>query len=73
MTRYHWMKPSDLPDRLELIDNVSGKPVATIFSIGREWQWTRSTSVLLHGAPSAEGNCRSLTTAKDQVLDGLSE
>jgi len=69
--RYSWQKPSDLPDRVELVDSIAKCIVAVVTSVGRDWTWNRSTSVLLHGAPPTAGNCRSLTEAKLKVLDGL--
>jgi hypothetical protein len=73
MHRYEWRKPSDLPDRLELIDRVTKYIIAEIVSIGRTWEWRRKTSLLLHGAGPAEGIAKGLTQAKVQVLDGLPE
>jgi hypothetical protein len=69
--RYRWVKPSDLPERVELIDNVTSHQVATITTGGRVYYWKRSTSVLLHGVPSAEGSTSSLTQAKNYILEGL--
>jgi hypothetical protein len=66
-----WRKPSDLPERIELIDNVTKLPIAEITSMGRDYKWTRKTSALLHGAPPAEGIARGLAEAKTHVLDGL--
>lgn len=73
MKRYEWRKPSDLPDRLELIDKVANYVIAEIVSMGRKWQWRRKTSILLHGAPPPEGISPGLTQAKVRVLDGLPE
>ena len=73
MHRYEWRKPSDLPDRLELIDKVTKQIIAEIVSIGRKWLWGRKTSLLLHGAIPAEGVAVGLTQAKIRVLDGLPE
>jgi hypothetical protein len=69
--RYLWKKPSDLPDRLELIDSGSNRIVAVITQAGRFWQWRRSTTPIFDGAPASEGECLSLLEAKDKVLDGL--
>jgi hypothetical protein len=69
--RYHWKKPSDLPDRVELIDSGSNRIVAVITQAGRHWQWRRSTTSIFDGAPAGEGECLSLVEAKDKVLDGL--
>ncbi|WP_425613650.1 hypothetical protein NA78x_003485 [Anatilimnocola sp. NA78] len=69
--RYRWVKPSDKPERVELIDNVTSQRVAIITEVNRRWAWTRSTTILLHGAPSADGLEASLAQAKAQVLDGL--
>ena len=71
MPRYQWRKPSDLPDRLELVDGVTSKPIATIMQTGQDWSWKRSTAVLLHGAPPAEGFAKSLAKAKECVVKGL--
>jgi hypothetical protein len=69
--RYRWRKPSDLPDRVELFDTATNHRVGLITAAGRTWTWNRSTSVLLNGAPPADGTARSLTQAKVRVLDGL--
>jgi hypothetical protein len=69
--RYRWVKPSNLPERVELIDEVTKHAIAEIVSVGREWQWRRKTTALLHGAPPAEGIAKGLTQAKMKVLDGL--
>jgi hypothetical protein len=71
MQRYRWAKPSDLPDRIELIDNISSQHIAVITIDGRTYRWRRTTTILLHGAPPTEGNATSLTLAKVRVLDGL--
>jgi hypothetical protein len=70
--RYHWVKPSDLPERSELIDRVTGKRAAVILTIAHQFLWNRSTSSLLHGTRPAEGECESLQEAKNRVTDGLS-
>jgi hypothetical protein len=72
MQRYQWIKPPDLPDRIELIDSkMVNRTVAVIAYASPEWSWKRSTSLLIHGAPAAEGVCGSLQQAKIQVLKGL--
>jgi hypothetical protein len=70
--RYHWVKPSDLPERSELIDRVTGKRAAVILTVANQFLWTRSTSSMIHGIRPAEGECRSLLEAKAKVTDGLS-
>ena len=62
-----------MPDRLELVDCVASRPVVIIARAGRRWKWYRATSVLLHGAPPAEGESRTLTSAKTRALEGLPE
>ena len=69
--RYHWTKPSDLPDRVELVDRVTRQAAAVILIIERRCQWKRITSQMIHGAPPAEGKCNTLGEAKAKVLDGL--
>ncbi|WP_254509382.1 hypothetical protein [Anatilimnocola floriformis] len=69
--RYHWTKPSDLPERLELIDRITGHSVAVIQTVSRQYEWKRSTSAIIHGAPPAEGECETLSDAKIQVEAGL--
>ncbi|WP_425615043.1 hypothetical protein NA78x_004931 [Anatilimnocola sp. NA78] len=69
--RYRWVKPSDLPDRVELIDNLTTLRVAVITDVNRRWCWKRNTTLLLHGVPPAEGIEASLTQAKIKVLEGL--
>ncbi len=72
MQRYHWIKPSGLPDRIELIDaKMVNRSVAVIAFVSPEWCWQRSTSWLIHGVPSAEGVCSTLQQAKNQVVNGL--
>jgi hypothetical protein len=72
-TRYYWTKLEGLPPRVELIDSVSAHAVAVIFQIARRWHWKRNTTVLLHGAASAEGTAVSLGEAKRQAIEGLAE
>jgi hypothetical protein len=69
--RYHWVKPSDLPDRVELIDSETSHRVAVITNMGRNWYWKRNTTTLLNGARPVEGTATSLVQAKFKVLDGL--
>jgi hypothetical protein len=69
--RYRWVKPSDLPDRVELIDTGTNHAIAEILRVGRMWQWRRKTTLLLHGAPPADGVAKGLTQAKVKVLDGM--
>lgn len=69
--RYHWAKPSDLPERVELIDKVTSQPAAVILIIDRQYEWQRNTSTMIHGAPPADGKCSSLQEAKERVLHGL--
>ncbi|WP_425613634.1 hypothetical protein NA78x_003469 [Anatilimnocola sp. NA78] len=68
---YRRVKPGDIPERVELIDNVTSQGVAVINEVNRRWAWTCSTTILLHGAPSADGLEPSLAQAKARVLDGL--
>lgn len=69
--RYRWVKPSHLPDRIALLDNVTSQYLAVITNVGRCWFWRRNTTPLLHGAISAEGNERTLMQAKSKILAGL--
>ncbi|WP_254506524.1 hypothetical protein [Anatilimnocola floriformis] len=69
--RYAWRKPSNLPERVELIDRVTSQVVAVVEHVGRDWQWRRNTSQLVHGAPPSEGMQTSLEDAKQAVLNGL--
>lgn len=69
--RYRWVNRADLVESVELIDTVTSYQVAVITAVGRKFSWKRNTSVLLHGAPPAEGTCDSLQQAKIKVLDGL--
>ena len=69
--RYFWSKPSDLPERVELIDKITSHPAAVIHFVNRRYQWKRTTSELIHGAPPAEGHCDTLMQAKISILDGL--
>jgi hypothetical protein len=73
MARYEWRKPADSPDRLELVDRAASRPVVIISRVGRHWKWYRATSILLHGAPPAQGESRTLTSAKTRALEGLPE
>ncbi|WP_254509360.1 hypothetical protein [Anatilimnocola floriformis] len=57
--------------RVELIDGITKQVIAAIVSVGRNWQWNRNTTKLLHGAPPAQGVSPGLTQAKVSVLDGL--
>jgi hypothetical protein len=69
--RYYWQKPSDLPERVELMDTVTSTPAAVITSVSRKWHWKRNTTVILHGAPPAEGKQSLLDDARQAVVDGL--
>jgi hypothetical protein len=70
--RYHWQRPSDLPDRIELFDTVEYHRVAVILALGlNDWKWERSTTMLLNGAPPIEGSSTTLATAKRKILNGL--
>ena len=69
--RFRGVKPSDLPERVELIDNTTSQQIAVITNLGRTWQWQRKTTLLLHGAPPADGLATSLTKAKIKILEGL--
>lgn len=71
--RYQWRKPSDLPDRIELVDTTTTQVIAVITGVGREWQWQRKTTRLLHGTPAGEGITKTLTQAKIAVLEGLAD
>jgi|GEM_PF-4411633 len=71
LRRYFWRKPSDVPDRLELCDTITAKPAAVILNVSRKWHWKRSTSVMLHGAPPAEGVQSQLEEAKEAVVAEL--
>ena len=71
MSRFRWEKPSTLPERVELIDSVSGQRVAVVLTLEHGFQWKRETSVMMHGAAAAEGDCRSFAMAKRQVVEGL--
>lgn len=71
MPRYQWKKNSDLPERVELIDVVTTQQAAVILNISRRWHWKRSTSVMIHGAPPAEGVDMRLSSAKKAVVAGL--
>jgi len=70
-SRYYWQKPSDLPDRIELMDSVTKRPAAVILSVSRRWHWRRETSLLMHGALPAEGRHNLLDEAKLAVVNGL--
>ncbi|WP_254510126.1 hypothetical protein [Anatilimnocola floriformis] len=69
--RFNWHKPSDLPDRVELVDSLNNRSVAVVIQAGEEWSWKRNTLTLIHGAPGAEGLSDSLLQAKIKVLEGL--
>jgi hypothetical protein len=69
--RYRWVRQGEPPECIELVDTVANRPIAKIMSLGRKWQWRRETSLLLHGAPPAEGTTVRLTDAKKCVLTGL--
>ncbi|WP_425613641.1 hypothetical protein NA78x_003476 [Anatilimnocola sp. NA78] len=69
--RYQWRKPSDLPDRLELIDAMTGQPAAIILTIGRRFVWSRFTNTLIHGIRSGEGECDSLSAAQQHASEGM--
>lgn len=73
VNRYTWQhKPA--PPRYELVDRVCSSAVAIIVFDGerQEWEWTRFTTRVLHGAPPTQGSTNAdLQTAKQQVLMGL--
>jgi hypothetical protein len=72
VTRYRWTKTTGRPRRLHLIDGVSAQPIAVIFQdASRRWHWSRKTSLLLHGAPPADGRSATLDEAKRRTLEGL--
>jgi hypothetical protein len=50
------------------MDSMTSRSVATIINSGQSWNWKRETSLLLHGAPPAEGICDGLIKAKIKVL-----
>jgi hypothetical protein len=63
--RYYWQASEAQPSSRELIDTISHSLVATIFQddAGR-WQWKRYTSILIHGAPAANGSAASFNQGK---------
>lgn len=69
--RYSWRKPSTLPERIELFDHVTLQPAAVILSVSRRYQWSRTTSILVHGAPPTEGVHTSLEEAKQAIVAEL--
>jgi hypothetical protein len=74
--RFYWSETrnghsSNEQHRLDLIEAVTSRPVATIIRVSRYWYWKRKTSLLLDGAPSAEGVSVNLVEAKSKVLEGL--
>jgi hypothetical protein len=70
MIRYSWAITG--PDSVVLFDAAAKRAVADIHRISsRNWQWHRKTTVLLHGAPSADGEALSILQAKSAVLEGL--
>jgi hypothetical protein len=71
--RYFWDCRQGNDATYVLIDRVSAGEIATIryLTSVRKWQWSRRTTLLLHGAAPAEGTTKLLADAKSAVQDGL--
>jgi hypothetical protein len=70
-SRYYWQKRLDKRDRFDLIDVASSRQIGTVQNLARRWHWQRFTSLLLHGAPPANGTSRRLCDAKKAIAEGL--
>ncbi|WP_254513386.1 hypothetical protein [Anatilimnocola floriformis] len=69
--RFVWRPLTNDAGQLELFDTGTSRQVAVITGEGSHYQWTRSTSLLLHGAPPAAGEETTLLRAKIAVLTGI--
>jgi hypothetical protein len=69
--RYRWSTPCDLPDRCELIDQITRQSAGIVLTINQQFDWKRNTSTMIHGTPPAQGTCTTLREAQSKVMEGL--
>jgi hypothetical protein len=73
MTRYLWQTVCESPQRYQLFDIVTERPIATVEQVDRHcWEWVRTTNYLLHGAQPAKGTAETLLKAKIAIVHDLS-
>ncbi len=69
--RFIWITPSDLPERVELIDRVTSRRAAVILTLNHRFLWRREKTAMMHITSPPEGIADSLTDAKAGILTGL--
>lgn len=72
MKQYEWKRVSHNPERYQLLDVVSHKPIAFVEQTAEgRWNWIRNTTVRLQRAPFGEGVSDSLEDAQAAVVVAL--